>query len=48
VQPPSAKLIKWTGNEWIVLEEYPTEPQQPLPPSAEERLEIAEQTILGM
>jgi len=48
VKPPHAKVVKWDGSKWIVIEEYPTEPQQPLPPSMEERLEAAEQTILEL
>ena len=46
VQPPSAKIVKWENNNWTIVEEYPTEPIPPQPPSLEERLQMAEDTIL--
>ena len=48
VQPPNAKVVKWEKGKWIVIEEYPVEPQQPQLPSLEERLQKAEDTILDL
>lgn len=46
VKPPHAKVVRWDGSKWIVIEEYPIEPIEPQPPTMEERLKMAEDTIL--
>lgn len=46
VKPPHAKVVRWDGSKWIVIEEYPIEPIEPQPPTVEERLKMAEDTIL--
>lgn len=48
IKPPIAKTVKLEDGEWIAVEEYPSEPQLPQLPSLEERLQIAENTILGL
>lgn len=41
VKPPYAKLVRWTGAEWEVIDEYPVEEILPQEPTIEEQqLEI--------
>jgi hypothetical protein len=44
--PPHAKVTKWEVNKWVVIEEYPVEPQPPQEPTIEERLQQTENTLL--
>lgn len=45
-QPPYAKVVKWENENWVVIEEYPVEPQVPQPPTAEERLSAIEEVMM--
>jgi len=46
VKPPHAKVVRWDGSKWIVIEEYPIEPIEPQPPTPEERLTAVEEALL--
>jgi hypothetical protein len=45
-KPPHAKVVRWDGSKWIVIEEYPIEPIEPQPPTPEERLTAVEEALL--
>ena len=45
-KPPHAKVARWDGSKWIVIEEYPIEPIEPQPPTPEERLTAVEEALL--
>ena len=48
VHPPNAEVVKWGIDEWVVVEEYPPQSQYPQIPTTEERLRIAEDTLLDL
>ena len=45
IMPPYAKVVKWDGEKWIIIERYPKETIIQ-PPSIEERVSSAEDAIL--
>ena len=48
IEPPNAKVVKWENGEWVIIEEYPKESQQPQLPNLEERLEALELAMLEL
>jgi len=40
-QPPYAKVVKWENDTWIIVEEYPVEPQPPQEPTEIEMIMLA-------
>ena len=48
VKPPHAKVARWDGSKWIVIEEYPNEEAEPRQPTTLERLEALELAMLEL